>query len=329
MVSDRGINSHMFGICIESSHSRGMGHLFRALNLGRAFSASGLDFIIYLNLHNPAVAILKASGFRYRIIDDLVGKRGWEEDLIKLDGIEAWIDDRLAIDVGHANRIKEMDIPLVTFDDTGKGAALADLNVAALVNADNGSLRGKRVLQGYKYLILNSEIEKFKRHRTQLSSILVSMGGSDTHGVTPKVLQSLRKMSLDLKITVILGPGFTHFNALDDQIFPNVIVKNNVPSLIEEFSDHDLAITGGGITPFEANASGLPCFVIANETFEIAVGKELSRIGSSMFLGHYSDFIIPPIDKTLALDEMSKIGLEEIGIDGTQRVMDEILRLKP
>ena len=47
--------------------------------------------------------------------------------------------------------------------------------------------------------------------------------------------------------------------------------------MAEEMSRHDLAVTGGGMTPFEANAAGLPCIVVANETFEIQVKTKTSR----------------------------------------------------
>ena len=97
--------------------------------------------------------------------------------------------------------------------------------------------------------------------------------------------------------------------------------------MIEEYSHHDLAITGGGITPFEANASGLPCVVIANELFEIPVGIALQKLGGSLFVGHHESLLLPLFGADLPLEEMSRDGLRNIGLQGTQRVIDELLEL--
>src|SRR5947208_31595 len=119
--------------------------------------------------------------------------------------------------------------------------------------------------------------------RTALNSLVVSMGGSDTYGVTVDVARALKQRGTGA--TVILGPGFAHDEALAAVKHEGLVLKRNVPSLAEEFFHHDLAITAGGLTPCEANAAGLPCIIIATESWEARTGQELEQLGGSRFAG--------------------------------------------
>lgn len=315
----------MFALCIESSHARGMGHFFRALNLAKGLANAGLTYTFYLNDHAPSVQILVERGEPYRIVDleDFTGN--WEAWLIHQDGITLWVNDRLDTDICHAKKVKTTGIPLVTFDDRGTGATLADLHIAAMSFDAQEPLAGTRLLRGSNYLILNPQIGDFTRLRTQLSSILVTLGGSDTYGVTIKVVQLLKEMNL--AATIVVGPGFIHMDMLNKVLTEDFALKRGVPSMIEEFYRHDLAITGGGITPFEANASGLPCVVIANELFEIPTGQSLQRLGGSIFAGYHEVLKSPLFVADIPLEQMSLAGTANIGLQGTQRVISALLEL--
>jgi len=315
----------MFALCIESSHARGMGHFYRALNLADGLAKAGLSYTFYLNDHAPSRQILVERGMPHQVVDleDFTGN--WEAALIQQDGITLWVNDRLDTDVRHAEKIKATGIPLVTFDDRGTGAALADLHIAALAFDAQEQLAGAKLLRGSYYLILNPQISDYTRLRKQLASILVTLGGSDTYGVTVKVVQLLKEMNLTA--TIVAGPAFMHMDMLDEVLTEGFTLKRGVPSMIEEFYRHDLAITGGGITPFEANASGLPCIVIANERFEIPVGQALQKLGGSVFAGYHEALRSPLFAADMPLEQMSHAGMNNIGLQGAQRVISALLEL--
>lgn len=309
----------MLALCIESSHARGMGHLFRALNLADGLRERGLPFVFLLNDHEPAVAMVAARGYAYRIVSPSA-TWDWEIETVRHLGIRLWIDDRLDTDIRHARAVKSLGLPLITFDDRGPGAELADVNVAALVFDPPGTLPGARVLQGPEFLVLSSEISRFQRVRQAVHSLVVSLGGSDTYGVTVDVVRRLAMSGRSA--TVVVGPGFAHWDALETVLTPGFEVKRGVPSLIAEFSRHDLAITGGGVTPFEAAASGLPCIVIANEDFEVPVGMALEGLGAARFAGHHAATDWSVLDAPLDIEAMSRAGLERVGLHGRDRVLD-------
>ena len=153
----------------------------------------------------------------------------------------------------------------------------------------------------------------------------MTLGGSDTYGVTVKVVKLLKEMGLTA--TVVIGAAFMHTATLHEVLTDSFTLKCGVPSMIEEYSYHELAITGGGITPFEANASGLPCVVIANELFEIPVGNELQRLGGSVFAGYHESLSRPLFSTDLPLEKMSQAGLRNIGLQGTQHVIGALMNL--
>ena len=92
-------------------------------------------------------------------------------------------------------------------------------------------------------------------------------------------------------------------------------------------SRHDLAITGGGITPFEAAASGLPTIVIANEAFEVPMAQLLAKIGCSVFAGHHSELDESVFSSGLDIAKMSQAGLDGVTLDGAAKVAAELLAL--
>lgn len=311
-----------YALCVESSHEKGMGHLFRALNVVKFISRRGEDAILIVNNDKVSTSLLEKENIRFAIADVNDTRSGWESAIIRKHNIDLWIDDRLDTSLPHAMHVKNENIPLVTLDDRGEGSDMADINFGALPLNYKYSLKGRHVLKGLKYLILNEEIELYRRARSRRQRILVSMGGSDTHGVTIKVLRLLQKAQLAADVAV--GPCFNNMDELKGFLSGQYRLFTGVPSMARFFRDYDLLISGGGITPFEANASGLPCIIIANETHEVDNGRFLDKLGSSVFAGLHTDIDAGIFSKDLDIRMMSTTGLENIKTDGVKNMFAEI-----
>ncbi len=316
----------MFALCIEASHAKGMGHLFRMLNFAKYLKTQQQKFIFLINENPKTKSILEKLVIHFAVVDLNNTSSGWESNIIEQYSIAYWINDRLETDENHAINVKNNGCKLITFDDIGSGARYTDLNVCGLFFNREG-LKGKKVLRGIEYLILNKEIDQYKKLRTKADKILVTLGGSDTYGVTLQVLKILKKYNIHAVIHI--GPSFEHGKELQEKINENYKIIQEVPSLIEEFSHYDLAITGGGITPFEANASGLPCLIIANEIFEIPNGEFLENIGSSKFLGFHENIgedIFPHLEE-LVISDMSACGLKNFTIHAVKNIYEKIIKV--
>ena len=315
----------MYAFCIEASHPRGMGHLFRSIYFSRYLQRQGEQTIFFINQYKPSFKYLDDQKINYEIVslDDVTSN--WEKELINRYSINTWINDRLDTDVAHARNVITEGARLITFDDRGTGATYADIHVAGLLFDDPELLLGKKKLNGFKYIILNEEIANYRHQRNDINRIVVSMGATDTHGATLKVIDILRNSSKE--ITVIAGPGFQHLEKLQETIPDHFTLKKNVPSLIEEFAKYDMAITGGGLTSFEACASGLPCIIIANEHFEIPVGRLLESKGLCCFAGHHEKIKKEVFDLTIDIKQMSINGMQMLDLDAGRRIYDEINKL--
>jgi spore coat polysaccharide biosynthesis predicted glycosyltransferase SpsG len=173
--------------------------------------------------------------------------------------------------------------------------------------------------------VLNPDVARYRRARLRFGSTVVSIGGSDTHGATAGVVRILAARGKTA--TVVLGPGFVSASEFERSLPPGFEIRRNVTSLPAEFARHDLGVTGGGVTAFEAAAAGLPTIVIANETHEVGYARYLEGIGCSVFAG--PQFAIRPetFDRHLDIPAMSRAGLEGIGAHGVERVLDEVLAL--
>lgn len=318
----------MYGICIESSHKKGMGHLFRAINLASILDNRHQKYIVLINNDDKAIETLQFKKIPYEIVDLSDYGSNWETKIINKYGIKVWLNDRLNTHIDHANHVKNNGIKLVTFDDRGTGAVLADINFAGMTfsDAESLTLKGKQVYYGVEYLIINDEVEKYRRQRKELERIMVTLGGSDTYGVTVQIVQILKNISK--KADIYIGPSFSHLNELEQAINEEYRIFRSVPSLIAAFADYDLAVTGGGITAFEANASGLPCIIIANEKHEIINGHFLQEQGSSVFAGYYEDIDKETFSRPIDILQMSKKGMKKIPVDGALRIYNKIEELK-
>jgi spore coat polysaccharide biosynthesis predicted glycosyltransferase SpsG len=315
----------MFALCIESSHQRGMGHLFRALNLLKLFQKQDVPVLACLNNHKRSIELLRQYGVEPVIVSLTDFEANWESRLIKQYGIKVWVNDRLDTDIRHALHVKDMGAKLATFDDRGTGAQLADIHFAPLSFDEHEPLQGKLVFRGADYLILSDEINRFKRKRTESRKLVVTLGGSDTYGVTIKVVEIVKRRGQTA--TVIVGPGFEHHRELAAVLTEDFTVRHGVPSLIEEFGRYDVAVTGGGITAFEAAASGLPSIIVANELFEIPAARYLESIGASVFAGYHASIDECVFGQELDVSTMSDRGMAHITTCGARNVAKQLMAL--
>jgi spore coat polysaccharide biosynthesis predicted glycosyltransferase SpsG len=315
----------MFLFCVESSHAKGMGHLFRAINLYRLLREKGYSSAVAL-LGGDAASQdwLEKAAIPYATVKN-VKDAEWEVLLIARFCPKVWINDRLNTDAVHAGRIKRAGLWLATFDDTGSGATLADLHVAALANVRGESPAGKKTLIGADYLIFPPEVSQLRRVRTEKKRWIVTLGGSDTHSATISVVEWLNARAMPA--TIVLGPAFAHESAMSLLDSQYLIIKRSVPSLLKELADHDLAITGGGLTAFEAAVLGVPTAIVANEPWEVAHATYLQSLGCSVFAGMHDQINLDVLDKGMDFEGMSNAALNAFFPDGANRVVDSLCNL--
>jgi len=327
-----------FVIAIEASHQRGMGHLFRGMHLAEGLTARGDDVLIVINRDERSEEILRKGHMRTEIIDSYGKGLHWEHNIIRSIKPDWWINDRLDTEMDHSMRIINAGIQLATFDDHGSGACKARCNVLAMdlmpmEKASNG-------LYGPDYMIMDPLIEKYRLRIVERDSmnVLVTLGGSDTYGVTPRVLAAMMNVPGNFAINVAIGPNFVH----DDELIraleenrKNVTVHRSVPDLLALMSDSDLIVCGGGITLFEAACLGIPAVTIANEPHEVPITEWFENKGYGLYAGFHGEQFEPRISSLLTalLNDkkmrmaMSKKGMGLVDGQGLLRILRMLTRV--
>lgn len=313
-----------YALCLESSHERGMGHLFRGINLYRYLERQSERSVVMINGDLHAIEVLTRNRVPYEVIDYADVHSNWETLLIRKYHVKVWLNDKLQTDRRLYEHVKENpSVVLCAIDEESDSADLLDIHFASTIFRSDLVPGGKKIYRGTEYLVLNEEIRKYQRIRTRADRVIVSLGGSDTYGVTVKVLNILKQKYI--KADIVTGPSFEHKKELEEELTEDYHVYHDVPSLIEKFSEYDVAITGGGMTCLEAAALGIPCIIVASEDFEIITAQYMENIGCAVFAGFHEEIDAEKFDiAQLEIEEMSRAALNHVTLDGAEHIYGKI-----
>ncbi|MBQ9277754.1 MAG: hypothetical protein IJ224_03875 [Lachnospiraceae bacterium] len=315
----------MIALCIESSNKRGMGHLFRSLLYVEYLNKRNIDFIYLINNDEASLKILDENKIKYIIVDFEDVTSNWEKDIIEKYCINAWFNDKFETTRQMAEHICDKKIKFFVIDEAGDSDKYADVHFAGMIYPSKPNPKGKEVLCGTDYIVLNKEVDEHRKIRSGLDKILVTLGGSDPFNVTKEAACELLKYDYD--VDIVIGPNYRHKEELEQLVKGRYSIYQNVESLIAMFDNYSFAITGGGFTCCEANACGLPCMIIANAEHEIYTGRYVQKLGSSIFLGKHGEWDkaaiadIPHKD----IEKMSKRGLELFNTNAIDKIFEKIM----
>ena len=308
----------------EGSHKQGMGDVFGSIALAEAFKKETSAILFLVKDNKETKDVLNEKGFAFQVADRL----DEETHILSEYQSDVVIINKLDNPPDYVKTLKQYASVLVTIDDAGEGAKHADLNINVLYPIE-GSISDP------SYITLREEFlnarQKERKIRQKVSKVLVTQGGSDTYGFTPKILSAIDKASDDFTVVAVIGPAFKHHKELDNvlaRMQKKVDVLYNVKNFSELMLQMDLAITAGGITMFELSCLGVPSIVVCGERFEVATAERLESYGVVLNLGFGYDVegysITSAVEssvKNFALrEEMSKKGRALIDGRGCERI---------
>ena len=98
--------------------------------------------------------------------------------------------------------------------------------------------------------------------------------------------------------------------------------------------NHDIAITGGGLSLLELARLGIPSIVICSEKFEVETVKMMQNMGFGVNLGYYQNVTNEKIIKTTnelienykVRKKMNQKGVKIIDGKGIERVIEQITK---
>jgi spore coat polysaccharide biosynthesis predicted glycosyltransferase SpsG len=298
------VNKKLVFIRVDADHKRGMGHLFRMINLSGVLSSMDVESLFVIKKDEITERILDGKNVSYTVFPERASELEIIQDILKKakDFPGIWIYDILNTEISWIKSIKDKNVKVVTFDDEAGGLESADLVINSIVHSwgnYNPSSTRARLLEGAEYAVLNQRVFELRKERTirpgHPFSIGITMGGSDTYGVTVPMVEALDVISIgNIDITVFTGPHFEHMPELEKVVGKcrhKIEIKNMVENIHEELDTMNVVICGGGVTLFEVSAMGLPPLAFANEPHEELTIKYFQSLGACGNIGSRTKLI--------------------------------------
>ena len=312
------------------NYQQGMGDLVGSEAIGGAFRSQGMEVAILAEPDPEATAYLQKAEYTH-----FHATSNSQDCRI----VQEWAPDCLVVNMlrsapEYLATLRPLVKLLVTIDDDGPAAALADLCINPLYPIPGA-------LSSPAFIPLKSGFQELNRQsrtwRQRVQSILVTLGGADTYGFSPRVVRAIASIPAEISLKVILGPAYRHeaeMNAaLEDLAGRPWVVERNVAEMGRYMAEADLAICSAGLTLFEMACAGTPVIVVCGEPFEVATASRLSALGFGVNLGFGADCteaaicraVMDLISDGAGRAAMGRRGRELVDGRGAQRSMEAIL----
>ena len=246
----------------DAAKELGMGHVYRTLAL--AYALARHDLTIVLSKDKPlGIEFFDEYPFAYETIEDDLQFVG----LVAAAQADLVVLDRLDNSAEFVELVKEQ-AKVITFEDLGSGAEVADLLISDLY--ENPRVPLDRQLTGVENAILAPTFETISRKiefRDSVRDILVLFGGTDPSHLIDRTLRALESYGFGGLITVVRGIGSELINPADFQLKLRVLTDvKNMPAVMAQA---DVAISSAGRTITELSSIGVPTLCMAQNVKEL------------------------------------------------------------
>ncbi len=256
---------------VDAGPQIGLGHLRRCLALAAAMRSLGSTAVFVTSEHLQVKERLSASGFEGAPLGG--SQPGDAADLQQtIDaatrlGSGVIVVDSYRVGFDYLRRLRVAGLFTVVIDDQARFPYSCRVVVnggAHALELPYRSLSGDTVfLLGPRYVLLNPEFWDLPR-RTRWESVrtvLVTLGGTDAHNLTPGILGMLETLPGDFSVTAVVGPFFHNRGEIlraAQSCRRTVQLIEKADSLRNLMVQADVAISAGGQTMYELAATGTP-----------------------------------------------------------------------
>ncbi len=324
-------------ILCSGDHSRGMGHVYRMGILAEALSSlmeCQVSFLV-----DPQTIIAPLSRGRLPEVhiissDDLKSRR---RVLFRLDP-HLIIVDEYGVSEKDLAMYRVGNSRMIVLDSLTVSSDVADhvINaiVGGLVNREWSSGGRTRYYAGPKYMILHPDYRRLRptrlpRASRRVTTVGVAMGGADALNLTGKIGGWLAGAGLCTQVLLVKGHG-SQIHDLKVTHPERLVQIDRADSLAGFFIQCDLAVTGAGITLYEAACMGVPSIAVPQAPHEIETATRFERYGSAIMTSpdDKGDTILALVE-ALALDQDRRQAMAELGfalLDGCMEPSLSVIR---
>lgn len=247
----------------DASPLIGAGHVMRCLAAAETLAWLSWRVTFAVSSETPrTVPALPASGF-----ETVLGRQ-------ELPRSDIAVFDHYGLDSEAERSARGSARRIVVFDDLPTRRHDADVLVDPTPGRTAEQYRSllpesARILAGSRFAQIRRVWREGRRRaltrragNTPVKRILVSMGATDPHNATVKVLAAIRAANTDAHVDVVLGPAAPYANAVADALDVNQRLHIDPPDLVALATEADLAVGAPGSSSFERACVGLPAVLV-------------------------------------------------------------------
>lgn len=261
----------------------GLGHVRRCLSLARELKQLAVQCLFLLN-GPPELCELTAAEACESV--SIKGESDLQDTIrhCKNREVQAIVLDSYEFSPSYFKMMGE-SVPMVAaIDDLADRELPVDIVINGSVGAEELRYRTKqetRLLLGPSYLLLRREfaIPPVRTIRNHVERVLVSVGGSDPHTLTRRLMHWAESTLGSVRLDVVVGPLFRETESIKVMARASaktITVHENPVDLRSLMLQSDLALCGGGQTTYELAATGTPAVAV-----RVAVNQEVNLRGLS------------------------------------------------
>ena len=284
----------------DGSKDIGMGHLSRCCLIANYFfDDKNIESVIIAYRNNAAENFLtlknKAAKIHYLDIGSSIENEvEIISSLVKSEGVGVILLDLLEVNLtkSYLGLLKENLIPIAAITDDSD---YREIDVDVILNGnpnqdrfDYAGLKGK-YLVGPAFFIMDREYADIKLTPNVFNkNIMLTFGGSDHNNLIFGVLEVVLDIPEVDNILIISSKSTGYIKQLEaftSEQSKNIMIIQDVESLVPYWDDCYLAITAGGNTLFERIASGVPGATICQLSRQMEIADKFEKNGLNKNLG--------------------------------------------
>lgn len=251
------------GIYVNGNNSRGIGHIYRALEIADEFYVKP---DIYYDLNQTELKVFGNTKHT------LIPVNGIAElyKICREQQYTIFINDILTTSIDYMIGLKSVmpNAKIINFEDDGEGTIKADLVFNALFHDEDLP----QIKAGEKYYISAKTFMFYEpiRIRDKVKRVFISFGGADPQNYSDRLLNIISKPEYkDYKFVVVLGRAKHNVEDLMDyNKYDNIEVLYDVANMPELMTSCDVGITSRGRTGYELAILGIPSIAMAQNKRE-------------------------------------------------------------
>lgn len=268
------LNICKVAIYVNGNNKRGVGHIYRALELADEFFVKP-DIFYDLNQTDP-----KIFG---NTTHNIIPVNGISElfELCKKNQYTIFINDILSTTIDYMIGLRTVlpNAKIINFEDDGEGVFKADLVFNALYNKSGSH----QIYAGEKYYIAGKTFMFYEPIviKDKVDKVLITFGGADPQNYTDRLINIIKKNEYkECQFTIVLGRAKQNVDLLMEyNNYPNITVLHDVKNMPELMSSCDIAVTSRGRTGYELAMLGIPTIAMSQNEREEKHGFMCSENG--------------------------------------------------